>query len=563
MADERGALTEAPLAPRYYLENFRRLSEVVEAQYGDMLSAEERHWLTAIASCSDEAQCLLLRLLSRVGPEFRLASLNYPEIGALEQPSAELAEAGLLLALDSLSAEQALRLYTRAELLGVFAESLGLPRATSKSVLAQAMSAPEAELEPEPLDYYRLLQQRFPERIIAPLGADVLAVLQLLYFGNRRQSLTDFVLSDLGIQRYYPYQLDRARRRFVDRGSLDEYLSLAQFGDVLEEALEAGDEDALLHLAEVLAQHPVNYDSSRSRRDRLCNRLGRELERRDQLSLAESLYALSQRHPARERQLRILERRGDYESALRLADTIEQDPRCEAERDAQLRIRPRLLRQLGRPAPARPRDDFPRRDLCIDYRAEPVELLAAESLTGEWHQVHYVENSLFTGLFVLAFWEQIFAPIAGVWMNPYQDAPADLYEADFLARRASLFKERFQALDAGQLQAELLQAWDRYQGYRNRWLDWRSIDRALVATALEHLSANTLQAIWQRMLFDLRENRSGFPDLIAFGGEAPGWCLIEVKGPGDKLQDNQKRWLRFFAEHDIPCQVAWVTWRDD
>ena len=62
------------------------------------------------------------------------------------------------------------------------------------------------------------------------------------------------------------------------------------------------------------------------------------------------------------------------------------------------------------------------------------------------------------------------------------------------------------------------------------------------------------------MLFDPGENRRGFPDLIALGEEPGDYCLIEVKGPGDALQDSQKRWLRFFAQQGIPAQVAWVDW---
>ena len=39
--------------------------------------------------------------------------------------------------------------------------------------------------------------------------------------------------------------------------------------------------------------------------------------------------------------------------------------------------------------------------------------------------------------------------------------------------------------------------------------------------------------------------------------------MIEVKGPGDQLQLNQKRWLRFFQSENIPCLVAWVDWQDE
>jgi hypothetical protein len=36
--------------------------------------------------------------------------------------------------------------------------------------------------------------------------------------------------------------------------------------------------------------------------------------------------------------------------------------------------------------------------------------------------------------------------------------------------------------------------------------------------------------------------------------------MIEVKGPGDRLQDNQIRWLHYFAEHGIPVAVCYVQW---
>lgn len=39
--------------------------------------------------------------------------------------------------------------------------------------------------------------------------------------------------------------------------------------------------------------------------------------------------------------------------------------------------------------------------------------------------------------------------------------------------------------------------------------------------------------------------------------------MIEVKGPGDRLQDNQLRWLDFCAEHGMPVEVCYVQWAAD
>lgn len=50
------------------------------------------------------------------------------------------------------------------------------------------------------------------------------------------------------------------------------------------------------------------------------------------------------------------------------------------------------------------------------------------------------------------------------------------------------------------------------------------------------------------------------PDLIQFFPEQRGYRMIEVKGPGDRLQDNQLRWLDFCAEHGMPVEVCYVQW---
>ncbi|MBN7134698.1 hypothetical protein ACP89_21425, partial [Pseudomonas oleovorans] len=63
-----------------------------------------------------------------------------------------------------------------------------------------------------------------------------------------------------------------------------------------------------------------------------------------------------------------------------------------------------------------------------------------------------------------------------------------------------------------------------------------------------------------RLLRDLKANRAGMPDLIQFYPQEQRYRMIEVKGPGDRLQDNQKRWLAFAAERGIPVEVCYVSW---
>ena len=53
----------------------------MQSRYGDLLSAPERALLDSFRSMDFTAQCLYVRLVSRVGPWFRADRLAYPEIG--------------------------------------------------------------------------------------------------------------------------------------------------------------------------------------------------------------------------------------------------------------------------------------------------------------------------------------------------------------------------------------------------------------------------------------------------------------------------------------------------
>ena len=93
----------------------------------------------------------------------------------------------------------------------------------------------------------------------------------------------------------------------------------------------------------------------------------------------------------------------------------------------------------------------------------------------------------------------------------------------------------------------------------NPLVNWQALDADLIRLALERIEYAHWRAIFERLLRDLRNHRAGFPDLVHFPADG-GYCLIEVKGPGDTLQANQRRWMQYFDEHGIPHQVARVSW---
>jgi hypothetical protein len=552
-------MQDTALPPFYYRDNYLRLCDTVEAQYGDVLDSTERDFLRTFRCLDDKAQCLYVRLVSRAGPWFRESKLRYNELGAIAPLLDILLEQGLAEEAAALSVQELGKLFTRNELQQAFPHH-GCARGQDKSALLLAIDGLQLSAE----ELLQAIETVDGQRIVAPHGAELTGHLQLLFFGNRGQSLTDFVLRDLGVTRYYPYTMDREYRLFTCRDALEEWLACAAASDRHFEMLDAGEPEQLPLLAEQVLGMSLRFPSSTKRWCRLCNTLARDLERLDEQELALQLYSRSLRHPARERRARILERRGEWPAALALCEQMLGDAWCEEEREAALRILPRLRRKVdGVRIPSR-RDNFQHLALELPVGSGPVEELAATALTPQWRLVRYVENTLMNTLFGLAFWEQIFEAVPGAFHNPFQSVPADMYDSGFRSRRRNSLDQRLAQLRAHENLAPLLvEAYRRYQGYECRWTNWRHVDAELVAASASIIPAGHLLAIWERMLFDPGENRRGFPDLVALGSRPGEYCLIEIKGPGDALQDSQKRWLRFFQSQGIPAQVAWVEWRDD
>ena len=237
---ERASAVETPaqLHKHYYLHNFLSLCATVERQYEDFLNNQERGFLRRFYAADHAAQCLYVRLISRVGPWFRLHKLKYPEIGELAKPMEQLVEAGLVVECSGLSVDELGRLFTRQELHSAYDTLLAVPRPTNKAGLIES-------IEQLPMDEAQHLQQvtgTVGDELRAPVGVEQVELLQLLFFGNRHQGLTDFVLSDLGLARYYPYALNPKNRLFPAREALEEYLACCELQDVFSAFLEIDDE---------------------------------------------------------------------------------------------------------------------------------------------------------------------------------------------------------------------------------------------------------------------------------------------------------------------------------
>ncbi len=547
------------LPETYYLDNVLTLFGHVERLYADILDLEQLTFLETFSGLGEDAKKLCIRLLNRSGDWFRAGKLRYSEIASIDSAIDELAITGLLRVDDEIDAPTLLSLFTRAELIAVASDGSGLEKLRRGELEAILLERSDGEL------YHAL---KSSDRLLEVPCRDQYQICQMLFFGNLNQSMTDFVLRDLGLYQFESYTIDHDHRPYRDSLEIRQHWMLYQLEAIFElcdsSTREPLDEIAALIPGTIEPQAPAYRKS-----ERLRYRIARQYERIGELDPALALYRQCRLPPGRERIARIHDRQGNHRAAIDLCLEIIETALDDEELQFACAFASRLAKRHGidMPQAVERRRNTHRPDtidLELDYH-DPVEIAVAKHYNAldAGDTCFYVENSLFSGVLGLLIWDTVFAPQAGAFFNPFQSRPTDFHAIDFCSKRRERLTETWASINSNNDILDIVSArWWQKHGLMNPLVNWQNLDPGIIEIALERIDFAHWRAVFDRILRDLRNNRAGFPDLVHFppGG---GYCLIEVKGPGDSLQKNQQRWMQYFHQKGIPHQLARVTWRND
>ena len=533
--DGSGRLLDPKSAPppEYYAEKLETVVRQVLSLYGEILSEPEKKFGESVLNLNEDATRLLARLCTRKGPLFSVETLEYHEIENTSQAIQDLIDVGICTSDQDVDVDAAVSIYSLKQL---------------------QLAAPEVSKQNRRDLYVEDLKECFStEELIDRLfslvpwlnfvSRESLEILSFLYFGNLYEDLSTFVLTDLGLRTYETYTLDKSTRIFQSKDALERFWNVHRMHVAYDEILERCDSKDLMHLAQAIGPASENVVIERQR-SRFLNRLARDLERQSALSEAYQVYRLSSMHPARERSVRCLQKLGKIKHQKRLVKEIDTKPWTLEEHE--------FVKSRGRRFKEEELCNVELKYLSIGEQYASIEDHAADQIRSENTTVFHLENSIPTGLFALSHWNWIFAAVEGAFVNEFQSAPVDLFMPEFFEKRQSVLEDPLS--DPALLKDRMIDTARKKRGLSCHGMNWEVWTEEFTELFLGAVPINVMINLLHVMKRDLRQMWAGFPDLTIIR-EGNHVEFIEVKGPGDRLQLNQRIWIRALVEQSIPVSV--------
>ncbi|NVJ60391.1 MAG: VRR-NUC domain-containing protein [Gammaproteobacteria bacterium] len=557
----------------YYLTNIKALLDFVAQRYHFLLSKQEISFYRTFYQLTEDAQRLFTRCVMRKGELFRLDKFNYKEIKHLSSAKEELIEFELMEELKESVNEGLIRLFNKKEILMAFEQKEW--KTLKRHELEQAVINYSIEsVSSNNIDGF---QKLLSDVSIVKVKMEIFDVFRLLFFGNLRQDLTEFVLQDLGLIHYPSYQISETNLPIQTREEIKVLTKLHELSEMFHDLSQPSIDD-LKQLTSMLPENPDTSPLIRRRFDRLAYSIARHYERLKDYQSAVTIYKRCIQQPAKERFIRCLDYMGDTEHAWKELDLLNRSCSTGLSKQFANVFGKKLARKLPvnfEPELLQCRSE---EHIVLEKNQPYVELDVIQHFINQGKAAFWIENQLFNSLFALFYWDLVYADVNGAFHNPFQSAPNDLYEREFLERRKSILIK----LEEGYESKEKF--WQKINNNRHvhngeacRLIYWPCLDASLsdfiqtkskeksklnestlFELASTHIPIQDLRNVFEHLLSDLKEHRSGMPDLIIF--DENRYELIEVKGPGDRLQNNQKVWMDFYCKNDIPHRILRVEY---
>ncbi|CAH1975641.1 unnamed protein product [Acanthoscelides obtectus] len=165
----------------------------------------------------------------------------------------------------------------------------------------------------------------------------------------------------------------------------------------------------------------------------------------------------------------------------------------------------------------------------------------------------HFEGGIVMALFNLLFWDIIYnpkQPVPASFISTLQYVPLDIYTTYFYQNRQKEIDSRIRKIRSSWSYFDLLKfARSKYTKHshensmcviQNYISDPRQLDDLILC-----IGRNLLAGIFERLVKDIKQYKSGFPDLTVWNVKEQKCKFVEVKGEGDKLSAGQNLWINY------------------
>ncbi|KAI3676895.1 hypothetical protein L1987_86509 [Smallanthus sonchifolius] len=598
-----------PLGMVKYQQNFCLLLQEVLRTTPHVLTHDEKTFLENFLLLSNDSQKLFIRLYTRKGPWFRMSNISYAEILDNQVAVKELSEAGYVCSTETTSElqkddlEGILNILTVGELRELLSVT-SKKRSHSSRKQESISSLISAYADGSSSLLYKMVLEKSGSCIRISSEADSLIWrVERLFFCNGEQDLSAFLLVDLGIMKYPTYNCVVTDQIFSSRNDLLSYEEALEVAQIMDQSLEE-DNPAVVLRCIAISVSRVSSDAAKTIKFSCFSAswvyskvvlLGvsfLESERRytDAVDLLKHLllnFAKDRRRGYWTLRLSVdLEHLGRVNESLSVAESGLDDPWVRA--GSRISLQRRVLR-LGKP-PRRWKipsysESVKRKIPEVHVQGRPlncktgtksrfygedgeqcgVEQLALQYYAGEdgggWQGVHS-ESGIWLTIFGLLMWDVIFSDVPNVFLTRFQTSPLDLDTDYFYEARKSIIEPLLAKIQEGMAEEILITSWESHFGTSCRGINWNRHSLTELRAVVTCIGSGCMATICRHLAQDYRSWSSGMPDLLLwrfhsdYSGEAK---LVEVKGPRDRLSEQQRAWLLFFMDSGFNAEVCMVN----
>jgi len=222
---------------------------------------------------------------------------------------------------------------------------------------------------------------------------------------------------------------------------------------------------------------------------------------------------------------------------------------------------PREVRITGRPLSNQ--TGVKSRFYGFDGEQCSVEELAlqyyASSTGGEFTGAH-TEGGIWATLFGLLLWPQLFSlPVPDAFRTPFQTHPLDLDSDGFYTARMPEIEEKLSMIANGAAPALIASIWEEHLGTLCRGVNWERWSLEELQVVASCVGGIGLAAVCRLLAQDHGGWQGGMPDLLLWHPEKQEAKLVEVKGPRDRLSDQQRAWIAALEDAGLAVEVLKVV----